>query len=351
MYALLLDSSNTALSVGLAKDHHLIDEISYEAWQKQSEYMVAEIDKILKKNKVDRKDIAFVAVTKGPGSYTGIRIALTIAKTIVFALNIPLYLVSSLEMMKIKGKATICLTNARSQRSYIGVYEDDKEILSDRIMDNPQVIAYAKEHPDYVLSGELGYLGLQGQAVDVLHNLNEADTAKNLCAEPLGARPVYLKDSYSDSEIKIIVRKMNSSDMSSVMRIEDAAFKNPYTEKQMKYELMENPVATILVAVVDSNVVGFIDFMITFDSATINQIAVDEKFRKRGVGTQLIGAMVKTCQAQEDEVDFVTLEVRNSNTNAQRFYKKHAFEVITTKPKYYDDGEDAIYMVRSIIND
>ena len=351
MYSLLLDSSNTNLSVGLAQDHQLIDEISYEAWQKQSEFMVAEIDKLLKKHAVQRSEIAFVVVSKGPGSYTGIRIALTIAKTIVFALNIPLYLVSSLQVMKVGDKPTICLTNARSQRSYIGVYQGQKEILSDRIMDNPQVLTYVKEHPEYVLSGDLGYLGLKGETVDVLSNLNEADTLANLCTEPLGARPVYLKDSYSASEIKIIVRKMNSADMSSVMRIEEAAFKNPYTEKQMTYELMENPVGNILVAVVDSNVVGFIDFMITFDSATINQIAVDEKFRKRGVGTQLIGAMINTCQAQEDEVDFVTLEVRLSNTNAQRFYKKHAFEVITTKPKYYDDGEDAIYMVRSIIND
>ena len=39
MYSLLLDSSNTNLSVGLAQDHQLIDEISYEAWQKQSEFM------------------------------------------------------------------------------------------------------------------------------------------------------------------------------------------------------------------------------------------------------------------------------------------------------------------------
>ena len=85
-------------------------------------------------------------------------------------------------------------------------------------MDNPQVLTYVKEHPEYVLSGDLGYLGLKGETVDVLSNLNEADTLANLCTEPLGARPVYLKDSYSASEIKIIVRKMNSADMSSVMK-------------------------------------------------------------------------------------------------------------------------------------
>jgi len=351
MYSLLLDSSNTNLSVGLASDHRIVDEISYEAWQKQSELMVAEIDKLLKKYHVQRSEIAFVTVGKGPGSYTGVRIAMTIAKTIVFALNVPLYIVSSLEIMRFENKPTICLTNARSKRSYIGVYEGEKELMNDRIMDNVQVLEYAKNHPDYILSGDLAYLGLDGQSVDVIANLNRADVKRNLCLEPLGARPIYLKDSYSNSEMKIVVRKMNASDITSVMRIEDASFKNPYTEKQMMYELLENPVGNILVAVVDSNVVGFIDFMITFDSSTINQIAVDEKFRKHGIGTMLIGEMVKVCKKQEDEVDFVTLEVRKSNEVAQRFYKKHAFELITTKTSYYDDGEDALYMVRSIIND
>jgi len=351
MYNLLLDSSNTRLSVGLAMEHHVVDEISYEAWQKQSELMVDEIDKLLKKHQVKRSEIASVCVAKGPGSYTGVRIALTIAKTIVFALGVPLYLVSSLEIMRDADRPTICLTNARSKRSYIGVYEGEKEILSDRIMDNSQVLQYVKDHLEYVLSGDLEYLGLTGKNVDVISNLNRADKKKNLCLEPLGARPIYLKDSYSDSEIKVIVRKMNVSDITSVMRIEEASFRNPYTEKQMMYELLENPVGNVLVAVVDSNVVGFIDFMITFDSAAINQISVDEKFRKRGIGTMLIGEMVKLCREQKDEVDFITLEVRKSNDTAQRFYKKHAFEAITVKPSYYDDGEDAIYMVRSIIND
>ncbi|MBR6866439.1 MAG: tRNA (adenosine(37)-N6)-threonylcarbamoyltransferase complex dimerization subunit type 1 TsaB, partial [Bacilli bacterium] len=114
MVSLLLDTSNTNLSIGLAKDHKVIDEVTYEAWQKQSEYLVNELDILLKKNNLTRNDIEKVIAAKGPGSYTGVRIALTVAKVSAFALNVPLYLVSSLEALKDENEPSICLMNARS---------------------------------------------------------------------------------------------------------------------------------------------------------------------------------------------------------------------------------------------
>src|SRR5574344_681259 len=171
MYSLLLDSSNRNLSVGLALDHKMVDEISYDAWQKQSELLVDEIGKMLKKHNVQRQDIGEVVVSKGPGSYTGVRIAMSVAKTIVFALSIPLYLVSSLEAMKVGDNPTICLMNARSKRSYIGVYEGDKCLMADTILENEEVLKYIKDHPTYVVSGELSQLGLSDKPVDVLGNL------------------------------------------------------------------------------------------------------------------------------------------------------------------------------------
>ena len=196
MIAVLMDCSNVNLAIGLAKDHVLIAKKEYEAWQQQSELLVAELDKLLKANQVERSEIGEVIVSKGPGSYTGVRIALTVAKVLSFALNCPLFLASSLEMMKAGDAPTICLVNARSKRSYIGVYEGEKELLADTIYDNAQALDYIHAHPTYVLSGDLTYLGLEGKAIDVMENLTHADTEKNRSKEPLAAKPVYLKDNY-----------------------------------------------------------------------------------------------------------------------------------------------------------
>ena len=80
MLSLILDSANKELLVALYKDNIKLDETRYEARQKQSELMIPELDKIIKKNNINPKDVNEIIVTMGPGSYTGVRIALTIAK-------------------------------------------------------------------------------------------------------------------------------------------------------------------------------------------------------------------------------------------------------------------------------
>ena len=82
MKVLILDSSNTDLSVGVSIDNKIIYKMSYEAWQRQSEFMIPEIEIAVKETGIELKDFDEILCGKGPGSYTGIRIALTIAKTI-----------------------------------------------------------------------------------------------------------------------------------------------------------------------------------------------------------------------------------------------------------------------------
>ncbi len=196
MFTLLLDTSNTYLSIGLAKDHQIIDSISYEAWQKQSEFLIQELDAILNRNNIERKDIEMVISAKGPGSYTGVRIALTVAKVIAFALNVPLYLVSSLEVLKDRETPSICLMNARSKRSYFGVYYREKILVEDKIVDNKEALDYISEHPNYKVCGDVAYLGFEATELKNLENLALSDIERNLCKDPVAAKPVYLKDLY-----------------------------------------------------------------------------------------------------------------------------------------------------------
>ena len=194
MFEVLLDSSSKYLSVGLAKDGKVIDRIFYEAWQRQSEMMTSELETILTRNKVDKKDINAVAVGIGPGSYTGVRIAVTIGKTLAYVLNTKIYAVSSLSLLKDLQKPTICVFNARSGRSYVGVYEQDKCLLKDRVLNNEELLAYIKEHPDYTLNGELSHLELESGKYDTIQNLADSMKEENLVASPFTVNPVYLKD-------------------------------------------------------------------------------------------------------------------------------------------------------------
>jgi [ribosomal protein S18]-alanine N-acetyltransferase len=145
------------------------------------------------------------------------------------------------------------------------------------------------------------------------------------------------------------IRSMKAEDIPGVAQLENACFTNPWPEKEIEYEFKENPCSKIVVALLEETIVGYLDFMITFDSATINRICVTMTERQKGIAQALLDKMVEIAKRQKETVEFITLEVRSSNMPALNLYKKNGWEEITVKKHYYDDGEDAIYMVRSIL--
>ena len=188
MLSLILDSANKELGVAIAKDNEIIDEIKYDAWQKQSELMIPEIEKIFKRNSISPKDINEILVSQGPGSYTGVRIALTIAKVYAYALNLPIYAFSSLNILENPEKPSICLINAKGNRSYFAVYEKDK------VLTNGEVIEYVNSHPEYVICGDASYIDIVSEKYDVLKNMLRLKSDKYLVSNILSLKAVYLKD-------------------------------------------------------------------------------------------------------------------------------------------------------------
>ena len=146
------------------------------------------------------------------------------------------------------------------------------------------------------------------------------------------------------------VRLLKKEDLPQIYEIEKECFINPWKYSDLEYEFEGNPVNKFLVIEVDGKIVGFNDFMITFNSATISQVAVTKDYRRNGLGTVLLNEMEKCFPKEgEDIVENVTLEVRASNTPAIKLYEKHGYEVVVKKPHYYPDGEDAIYMVKRLM--
>lgn len=194
MITIFLDSSNRDMSVGIADEKGMLDIVSYEAWQSQSEVMVPELNKLLEKHHVSNQDIKDIVIANGPGSYTGVRIAVTIAKTIAACLKCDIYPVSSLHILKDYDKPSICLINARSKRSYVGVYQGEKCLLEDQIMSNEEVLKFINEHPDYSICGDVAYLNIEGVRSNVIEQMSTLKKYLKPVQNPLGLKPVYMKD-------------------------------------------------------------------------------------------------------------------------------------------------------------
>ena len=104
MRILLLDTSSKFLSLAVARDEKILSQTHRKLDRKHSLQLVPLIDKILKKAKVPLKKIDGFCVSKGPGSFTGLRIGITTIKGLAFVLCKPVVAIPSLDILAQNAK-------------------------------------------------------------------------------------------------------------------------------------------------------------------------------------------------------------------------------------------------------
>ena len=136
-----IETSSTNCSVSLSNNNKLIDCLEKDSPNySHSQKLHSFISELMEKNNISFKDLDAVAVGIGPGSYTGLRIGLSAAKGICYALDIPLISVSSLENMvsNIQFEGVIISTiDARRDEVYSCIFDKDKKVLREEI---PEII-------------------------------------------------------------------------------------------------------------------------------------------------------------------------------------------------------------------
>jgi tRNA threonylcarbamoyladenosine biosynthesis protein TsaB len=122
--ALYLDISTQVMYIAYAEKNQIIDVITRIGNRDHAAHVVDTIDQLLKRNHQNLDDISSITVGKGPGSYTGIRMAVTVAKTLAYTKNIDLYEVSSLIFMTSGYKNLTCaMIDARRQFVFYTIYD------------------------------------------------------------------------------------------------------------------------------------------------------------------------------------------------------------------------------------
>lgn len=130
---LVIDSATKYLYVALFDGYECIG-VYYQAGKNDhSVHLMPEIERILSENKVKVKDLDELYIGIGPGSYTGLRIGVVIAKMFGWNNDIPVYTVSSLCMMAsgYNGEGLILAEiDARRGNSFLGLYEISNGVIS-----------------------------------------------------------------------------------------------------------------------------------------------------------------------------------------------------------------------------
>ena len=132
MKTLYIDTSSSFLYAGILEDTNILQEIKKEFGQDLSKEALPEIDKLFKKAKLNPKDINRIVVVNGPGSFTRIRIGITIAKTYAWALNLDIITVNALEAMSISCEEKVNhvpILDARRGYVFAAIYDKDSNII------------------------------------------------------------------------------------------------------------------------------------------------------------------------------------------------------------------------------
>ncbi len=194
MITLAMDTAYRHLIVGLFDDTKLLAGTSFECFKKQSENLFPELEKALEKAGLTMQDIDQVVITDGPGSYTGVRIAMTVAKVLASQRQIPLYTISTLQLYAGTAPAVNVLLDARGHRAYAGHVENGVLTEPETILTEAEYRKFRDSHPGSLM-GDVPVEGTETVQPDFLQNFIDLQAqwvpVKNVHA----AVPRYLKES------------------------------------------------------------------------------------------------------------------------------------------------------------
>jgi len=144
----------------------------------------------------------------------------------------------------------------------------------------------------------------------------------------------------------VFERLASTEDLDAVLALEDASFNNPTSREWYEGELKRPDVCFIYVLrTPEYRVAAFCALWLVVDQVHINNLAVLPELRGRGLGTQLLEAVI--AEAAHLGATFLTLEVRASNDPALRLYARAGFERTGVRKNYYTNPvEDALILTR-----
>ena len=143
---------------------------------------------------------------------------------------------------------------------------------------------------------------------------------------------------------EIVLRDATEKDIEDMVFMEQKCFSDPWSWEMLYEDVVDNDISTYILAEERGKLLGYIGMWSVLGECQINNVAVDPEKRQEGIGSLLLGAVIRSTE--ESGVTYWILEVREGNEAAIALYKKFGFEVVGSRPNYYDDGETALLMSR-----
>lgn len=199
MICLFFDTSSDLLKVSLIKDNKIIFDKELHTKNDHSSYLVPTIDEAFKINNIDFKELDEIIVGNGPGSFTGTRISIAVAKTYAFSFNIPVYMISSLEELIYGNDGYdfyVPIIEEKKENLYFSIFDKDKKRVMDDTYSSTEYMYKKLEE----LDGKILLISLSDKEYEkydtVKASINALNIMKNIDVNNEKVNPHLLKPNY-----------------------------------------------------------------------------------------------------------------------------------------------------------
>ena len=197
MICFYIDTTSNYLYTGLSKDNLLLIERKLNLSHDLSTFALDEVRKMFVEAKVKPNDVDKIIVVNGPGSFTGIRIGVTIAKVYAYLLKKDIITISSLEAMNVSNKSDklhVPIINARRGYVYGAIYDGDRIIFKDQHISLEKlklILIGQKRDYEFISNDKFADLGCVSYDPDILKIINTFKDRGG--TDPHFVNPMYLK--------------------------------------------------------------------------------------------------------------------------------------------------------------
>lgn len=199
MICLFFDTSSDLLKVSLIKDNKIIFDKELHTKNDHSSYLVPTIDEAFKNNNIDFKELDEIIVGNGPGSFTGTRISIAVAKTYAFSFNIPVYMISSLEELIYDNDGYdfyVPIIEEKKENLYFSIFDKNKKRVMDDTYSSTEYMYKKLEE----LDGKILLISLSDKEYEkydtVKASINALNIMKNIDVNNEKVNPHLLKPNY-----------------------------------------------------------------------------------------------------------------------------------------------------------
>lgn len=282
-----------------------------------------------------------IAVTRGPGSFTGLRIGLAAARGIGLASAKPVIGIDRFaiyhEHVKDCGKNVLVIINSRRNELYCRYYPVSEKPHEATMMTAEEIGVFLKDKSNYILVGDVSPDLFKSIAPPT--ESEHITSAKLAAVAPIGSpdylpRPLYIRapDVTLSKKSSDVIRPLTLDQAIELAELHAESFgEGRWDAQQIKGSLALDSNKGWGVYENDS-LVGFILCQIIQDQSEILTLCVNSKYRKQGHGEKLVRAAIQAARTSDSNLH---LEVAADNVEALGLYKKLGFHQSGKRPNYY----------------